>query len=81
MLNAHRLPDGGELTGIPERGEGGVDILDHVLDTVITTVEGLPRARRRDPDAVGDTVERAVRSAVNSVWGKKPVCHVHIIEV
>jgi len=70
-----------ELTGIPERGEGGVDILDHVLDTVITTVEGLPRARRRDPDAVGDTVERAVRSAVNSVWGKKPVCHVHIIEV
>ncbi len=70
-----------EISGIPERGEGGVDMLDHVLDTVVSTLEHLPKARRRDPDAMADTLERAVRSAVNALWGKKPVCHVHVLEV
>ncbi|MFG1422524.1 ribonuclease J [Roseixanthobacter liquoris] len=70
-----------ELTGIPERGEGGIDMLDHVFDTVVATMNGLPRARRRDPDALAETIERAVRAAVNGLWGKKPVCHVHILEV
>ncbi|MBB6310117.1 ribonuclease J [Xanthobacter tagetidis] len=70
-----------EITGIPERGEGGVDMLDHVLDTVSATLENLPKARRRDPEALAETLERAVRAAVNAVWGKKPVCHVHVLEV
>lgn len=70
-----------EITGVPERGEGGIDMLDHVLDTVVATLDGLPKARRRDPEALAESVERAVRSAVNAVWGKKPVCHVHVLEV
>lgn len=70
-----------ELTGVPEQGEGHVDMLDHVLDTVVATLEGLPKARRRDADALAETLERAVRGAVNAVWGKKPVCHVHVLEV
>ncbi|MFG1479371.1 ribonuclease J [Xanthobacter sp. V4C-4] len=70
-----------ELSGVPERGEGNVDMLDRVLDTVVSTLEGLPKARRRDADALAETLERAVRGAVNAVWGKKPVCHVHVLEV
>ncbi|WP_029005223.1 ribonuclease J [Azorhizobium doebereinerae] len=70
-----------EITGVPERGEGGVDMLDLVLDTVVAAMEGMPKARRRDPEAVSDSLERAVRGAVNGAWGKKPVCHVHIVEV
>lgn len=70
-----------EITGVPERGEGGVDMLDQVLDIVVTTMENLPKARRRDPDALSDSLERAVRGVVNAAWGKKPVCHVHIVEV
>lgn len=70
-----------EITGVPERGEGGVDMLDQVLDIVVTTMENLPKARRRDADALSDTLERAVRGVVNAAWGKKPVCHVHIVEV
>ncbi|MEW6254808.1 MAG: ribonuclease J [Pseudomonadota bacterium] len=70
-----------EATGLPERGEGGVDVLDHILDTLVTTFDGLPRARRRDAEAISDSLEKAVRSAVNAVWGKKPVCHVHVVEV
>ncbi|MGU3493140.1 ribonuclease J [Xanthobacteraceae bacterium A53D] len=70
-----------ETTGFPERGEGGVDMLDLILDTVVTTFDGLPKARRRDPEALSDSLEKAVRGAVNGAWGKKPVCHVHIVEV
>ncbi len=70
-----------EISGIPERGEGGIDMLDHVLDTVVATLDGLPKARRRDPEALAETMERAVRAAVNGAWGKKPVCHVHVLEV
>jgi ribonuclease J len=48
---------------------------------VVSTVEGLPRARRRDADAMGESVRRAVRSALNEQWGKKPICIVHVLEV
>ena len=66
-----------ELSGVPERGEGNVDMLDRVLDTVVSTLEGLPKARRRDADALAETLERAVRGGgERGLWGKKPVCHV-----
>ena len=35
----------------------------------------------RDPDALAESVRRAVRSAVNEEWGKKPLCFVHVLEV
>lgn len=70
-----------EASGLPERGEGGVDVLDHILDTLVTTLDNLPRARRRDAEAISDSLEKAIRGAVNAVWGKKPVCHVHVVEV
>jgi ribonuclease J len=45
------------------------------------TFEALPRARRRDPDAVAEAIRRAIRAALSSVWNKKPTCHVHVLEV
>ena len=41
----------------------------------------MPRAKKKDSDAVCTAVERAVRSAVSAVWGKKPHVHVLAIEV
>ena len=41
----------------------------------------MPRARRRDPDSVAEAVRRAVRAAVAERWGKKPMCHVHVLTV
>jgi ribonuclease J len=41
----------------------------------------LPRKRRGDPDAVAESVKRAVRSAIVQRWGKKPMCHVHVLTV
>jgi ribonuclease J len=70
-----------ELIGIPEKNMAGEPIDDIVFDVVVSTVEGLPRARRRDPDALAESVRRAVRGAVNEHWGKKPLCFVHVLTV
>jgi ribonuclease J len=70
-----------DLIGIPEKNTAGEELDDIVFDVVVSTVEGLPRARRRDPDALAESVRRAVRAAVAEEWGKKPLCFVHVLEV
>ena len=63
-----------DLVGIPEKNAAGEIIDEIVFDVVVSTVEGLPRARRRDPDAMAESVRRAVRATINEHWGKKPLC-------
>src|ERR1700730_16401622 len=58
-----------DLVGIPEKNRAGEELDDIVFDALVSTVEGLPRARRRDPDALAESVRRAVRSALNEQWG------------
>ena len=70
-----------DLLGIPERDRDGGFMHEAVHDAVLETFESLPRGKRRDPDAVAEAVRRAVRAAVNDRWGKKPMCHVHVLEV
>jgi ribonuclease J len=70
-----------DLVGIPEKNKAGEELDEIVFDAVVSTVEGLPRARRRDPDALAESVRRAVRSTLNQEWGKKPLCLVHVLEV
>jgi ribonuclease J len=70
-----------DLIGIPERDREGLVIADAVYDAIESTMESLPRKRRSDPDAVGEAVKRAVRSVVVQRWGKKPMCHVHVLTV
>ncbi len=45
------------------------------------TFANMPRARRRDPDAVADAVSRAVRAVISQNWGKKANCLVHVLVV
>ncbi|MFD2142791.1 ribonuclease J [Ancylobacter oerskovii] len=70
-----------DLTGIPQTGIGGKPLDEVVEDAVLDCLDGLPKARRRDPDAVAESLTRAVRSQVNAAWGKKPLCHVLVITV
>jgi ribonuclease J len=70
-----------DLVGIPEKNTAGEELDDIVFDAVVTTVENLPRVRRRDPDALAESVRRAVRGTLNEHWGKKPLCLVHVLEV
>jgi ribonuclease J len=70
-----------DLIGIPEKNTAGEVIDDIVFDVVVSTVEQMPRARRRDPDALAESVRRAARACVNEHWGKKPLCFVHVLSV
>jgi len=70
-----------DLIGIPETDADGekLDAVAHAA--AIETVETLPKARRRDPDAVAESVRRAVRAAIAERWGKKPLCLVQVLLV
>jgi ribonuclease J len=70
-----------ELIGIPEKDGRGQDMADLAFDAAVNAFDQMARARRRDPDTVTETVRRAVRGAVGAAWGKKPICHVHILAV
>ena len=70
-----------ELIGIPELDASGESMAEIAYDAVKATLESLPRARRRDPDETAESIRRAVRSAIAERWGKKPVCHVHVLGV
>lgn len=68
-----------DLIGIPERDRDGGLFYDAVYDAVLATFDSMPRKRRGDPDAVAESIRRAVRAAINDRWGKKPMCHVHVL--
>ncbi len=70
-----------DLSGVPEQTARGESVFQIVSDAVMDTLDGLPKGRRRDPDAVAESVQRAVRGTLNGLWGKKPTCHVLVIPV
>jgi len=69
-----------DAVGLPASTRQGESILELIADTVGETLDGLSRSKRRDAEAVEGAVERAVRSAVGQAWGKKPTCHVLVVE-
>jgi ribonuclease J len=70
-----------ELIGIPEKAADGELIAEIAYDAVVETFETLPKPRRRDPDAVEESVRRGLRSALDNAWGKKPLVYVHVLMV
>lgn len=70
-----------EQMGLPALTRTGEPLADIVDDAVDEALKNLPRGKRRDPEAVEQAVARAVRGALRNVWGKKPACHVMVIEV
>jgi ribonuclease J len=70
-----------EHMGIPERTRSGEAFATLIDAAIAETLNGLPRARRRDPEAIEESVSRAVRGVVRAHWGKKPACHVLVVEV
>jgi ribonuclease J len=70
-----------QLIGIPETAADGSVMSEIVYDAVLETFESLPKPRRRDPDAVAESVRRAARAKIAARWNKKPICHVQVLEV
>ncbi len=70
-----------ELIGLPETDVAGTPLDEIARRAVEEAFEALPKPRRRDPDDVAESLRRAVRAAIAERWGKKPICHVHVLVV
>ena len=70
-----------ELIGIPAKNAAGENMSEIAYEAAISAIDSMPRPRRRDPDAVAETLRRAVRAAIGGAWGKKPICHVHVLTI
>ena len=70
-----------DLIGIPEADADGMSFTEIAYNAALETVEQLPKARRRDPDALAESLKRGVRAAVANRWGKKPLCLVQVLIV
>jgi ribonuclease J len=69
------------LSGLPSRTADGEAMQAYVAECLEDVLESLPKAKRRDPDALQDIIARAMRNAVAEVWDKKPTCHVLVLTV
>ncbi|WP_279110344.1 ribonuclease J [Bartonella apis] len=79
LLDKHyNLADVPEVVsfGLPETDDEGNLIDEIITDTIETTIDSIPRAKRKDDDLLREAVRRAIRAEVNEIWGKKPVCAV-----
>ena len=68
-------------TGIPEADAQGNRIEEIAYDAALEAFESMPRAQRRNPEAVAEAVRRAIRAALADAWRKKPTCHVHVLQL
>lgn len=64
--------------GLPEQDGRGDDFEEMLLEAAIGAFDSIPRQRRKDLDLVAEAVRRAVRSAANEAWGKKPIVTVFV---
>ena len=70
-----------ELSGLPQLARGGKAMEDVVCDAIEDALTSLPKQRRRDPDAIEEAIVRSIRGKVNAAWGKKPLCHVMVLQI
>jgi ribonuclease J len=63
------------LDGVPE------GLSQELAEAATVAFRSMPKPRRRDMDVIEETVRTAVRRAAESVWGKKPICKVIVVEV
>lgn len=69
------------LDGVPIHTARSEDMEDLVLDTIDGTIDSIPPKRRKDPELLREAVRRAVRSAIDGAWGKKPVVKVLLTQI
>ncbi|UOM34217.1 ribonuclease J [Acuticoccus sp. I52.16.1] len=67
------------LMGVPVRDDEGETFREQLVDEIAGAIESIPRHRRRDRDTVIQAARRAIRSHMSQRWGKKPLCHVFVV--
>ncbi len=68
-------------SGLPLKAKDGTSFVEIFADAVDDLLDHLPKPKRRDPEALRNALEKAVRGAINAEWGKKPMVHVMVLEV
>jgi ribonuclease J len=69
------------VAGLPSRIRDGREFEDVIIDGLERLLEGLPKPKRRNSQAVEEAVYKGIRSLVSLEWDKKPTVHVHVIDV
>lgn len=64
--------------GLPAYDDEGEEMEDTLFDAIVSAIESIPRARRKDLGMLQEATRRAVRAAANQGWGKKPLVTVFI---
>ncbi|ABM44416.1 hypothetical protein H704_00714 [Bartonella bacilliformis Peru38] len=64
--------------GLPKRDEEGMLLEDILLEVVENAINNIPRTKRKNSNLIQEATCRAVRSAINEIWGKKPICAVFL---
>ncbi len=64
--------------GLPAYDDEGEEMEDTLFDAIVSAIESIPRARRKDLDMLREAVRRAARAAANQGWGKKPLVTVFV---
>jgi ribonuclease J len=70
-----------ESFGLPELDGKGEDMDDQLFDAAMSAFDSIPRVKRRDLELVREAMRRAVRSAAEAAWGKKPIVTVFVTQV
>jgi ribonuclease J len=64
------------LEGVPVTDADGHSMSDIVISAVEGTLKSIPPGRRKDGEQVREAIRRAVRSAVEDAWGKRPIAKI-----
>ncbi len=67
--------------GIPDEVCPDQPLEDLVENAIEGTIVSLPKKKRRDETLTSEAIRRAVRAEIFRLWGKKPVCVIHLIYV
>lgn len=70
-----------ESAGLPETDDEGTPMIEIIRELVEETYSTLPKAKRRDAEALRTAIERGIRSGIAEIWEKKPVTKVMVLEV
>ncbi len=70
-----------ESFGLPEVDGRGEDMDDLLFDAAMGAFDSIPRAKRKDIELVREAMRRAVRSAAENAWGKKPIVTVFVTQL
>jgi ribonuclease J len=64
------------LDGVPSADAEGRPLAEIVRKALEGTLASIPRERHREVEMVREAVRRAIRAAVDEVWGKRPIVKV-----